>query len=127
MEALIHFADTKKKAKSKKEPEKKVEAYLKRRIVEFYSGVSYKFTSPSRRSVPDQICIIPFELIPTGFIFFVECKSTGEKPTYAQEEEHEKLRDLGCLVYVADSKDSVEQVLYDVGRHLLKLRAAACL
>ncbi|MDE9443445.1 VRR-NUC domain-containing protein [Xenorhabdus bovienii] len=63
-------------------------------------GISYKFVSPGRRSVPDRICVLP-----GGRVVFVECKAPGEKPRPDQLREHEKLRALGCEVVVLDNKN----------------------
>ncbi|AYD44698.1 VRR-NUC domain-containing protein [Yersinia rochesterensis] len=63
-------------------------------------GIAYKFVSPGRRSVPDRLV-----LLPDGKVIFVECKAPGEKPTSAQLREHEKLRALGFIVHVLNSKD----------------------
>ncbi|AXY33950.1 nuclease [Yersinia pseudotuberculosis] len=63
-------------------------------------GIAYKFISPGRRSVPDRLV-----LLPDGKVIFVECKAPGEKPTAAQLREHEKIRALGFIVRVLDSKD----------------------
>lgn len=57
----------------------------------------YKFTSPSRRSVPDRMFITQ-----TGVVFFIEFKRKGQKPTKAQEVEIEKIREIGVGVYVVD-------------------------
>lgn len=55
----------------------------------------YKFTSPSRRSVPDRVFVLP-----GGRVFFMELKRKGQKPTPSQEVEIEKLRKQGATVYV---------------------------
>lgn len=68
-------------------------------------GIAYKFISPGRRSVPDRLV-----LLPDGKVIFVECKAPGEKPTAAQLREHEKIRALGFIVRVLDSK-SLEGIL----------------
>ncbi|WP_145518015.1 PDDEXK family nuclease [Yersinia mollaretii] len=68
-------------------------------------GIAYKFISPGRRSVPDRLV-----LLPGGNVIFVECKAPGEKPTTAQLREHEKIRALGFIVRVLDSKD-LEEIL----------------
>jgi hypothetical protein len=69
-------------------------------------GLSLKFTSPGRRSVPDRIDLyqIPPEHrdIVARYIRFTECKRPGEKPTEAQLREHERLRALGFAVDVVD-------------------------
>jgi len=60
----------------------------------------YKFTSPSRRSVPDRLFITP-----TGTVFFIEFKRLGEKPTASQEVEIEKIQLCDVAVRVADNVD----------------------
>lgn len=59
----------------------------------------YKFTSPSQRSVPDRLFILP-----NGRgVFMVEFKRRGEKPTKAQEVEIGKIRKMGIYVGVVDN------------------------
>ena len=83
--------------------EKQIEAYLVQRI-KAKGGIAYKFTSPQRRSVPDRLVLLPW-----GQMLFVELKATGAKPTPLQSREHERLRALGCLVLVIDSKETVDE------------------
>jgi len=82
--------------------EKTIEALLVKRVKE-RGGIAYKFTSPQRRSVPDRLVILP-----GGVFEFVELKAPGKKPTPMQSREHERLRALGCVVRVIDSKEGVE-------------------
>ncbi|UDN38139.1 VRR-NUC domain-containing protein [Proteus sp. NMG38-2] len=63
-------------------------------------GITYKFTSPGHKSVPDSIV-----LLPNGKIIFVEHKTPGEKPRLDQLREHVRLFALGFHVVVLDSKD----------------------
>lgn len=58
----------------------------------------YKFTSPSKRSVPDRIFVLP-----GGHVFWIEFKRLGKEPTPAQTVEIEKLRKQGVTVYVVDN------------------------
>ncbi len=83
--------------------ERDVEAYLVKRVKEL-GGIAYKFTSPGRRSVPDRLVVWP-----TGEVQFVELKAPGAKPTPLQLREHDKLRALGQVVYVLDSKELVDR------------------
>ena len=58
----------------------------------------YKFTSPNRMAVPDRMFVRP-----DGKIFFIEFKREGQKPTPAQDREHERLRGHGVLVFVVNN------------------------
>jgi Holliday junction resolvase len=82
--------------------EKQVEQHLVKRVSE-RGGYALKFTSPSRRSVPDRVCVLP-----GGKLIFVELKAPGELPTEAQVREHQRLRVLGHIVLVLDSKLDVD-------------------
>lgn len=83
--------------------EKKIEEYL-RKVVTGRGWLCLKFTSPQRRSVPDRIC-----LLPNGVCIFVECKAPGKTPSTMQLREHERLRTLGFIVLVIDSKEIVDE------------------
>jgi len=83
--------------------ERVIEAHLVERVKDA-GGIAYKFTSPQRRSVPDRLV-----LLPEGRIEFVETKATGCKPTPMQVREHERLRALGFIVKVIDSKEQVDK------------------
>jgi hypothetical protein len=76
-----------------KEIERKVCEHAKKK-----NWITYKFTSPSRRSVPDRIFISPM-----GTVFFIEFKQTGKKPTDGQDREIEKLCRQNCNVFVVDT------------------------
>lgn len=69
----------------------------------------YKFTSPSRRSVPDRLFILP----DGKGVFFIEFKRKGGQPTEAQKVEIEKIRKQGISVYVVDSVDKGRCVISD--------------
>lgn len=60
---------------------------------------AYKFSSPGNSSVPDRM------FIRNGFVFFIEFKRPGGKPTANQFEEHKELRNKGMLVWVIDYFD----------------------
>jgi hypothetical protein len=111
------------KKRRSKVMERDVEADGKKRV-EAAGGHSAKFKSPGHRSRPDQIelyGIAPMreamssltgqhwsdtelrELLAAG-IQFTEYKKPGEKPTAAQEREHERLRALGFRVNVIDQR-----------------------
>lgn len=87
--------------------EKDIEA----KVVDYAKSLGmlcYKFTSPSRRSVPDRMFITK-----TGVVFFIEFKRQGQKPSDAQAVEIKKIRETGIYVFVADS---VEQGKSLVGK-----------
>lgn len=85
--------------------EKDIENYLVKKVKEL-GGVAYKFTSPSRRSVPDRLVVCP-----GNRIAFVEVKRPGNTPTQAQQREMQKLADLGCVVTWVDSYDLVDEFI----------------
>ena len=58
----------------------------------------YKFTSPSRRSVPDRMFINK-----RGKVFFIEFKRKGEQLTPGQAREHQRLKEQNVSVYVIDT------------------------
>lgn len=64
-----------------------------------------KYTTPSRRSAPDDI------FAKEGRVFWVEFKATGEVPTELQDLEHIEMRGYGLTVYVCDSKDGIANIL----------------
>ncbi len=76
-----------------KDIESKVCEYAKTKNV-----LVYKFTSPNRMAVPDRMLIRP-----DGYIWFVEFKREGAKPTPAQEREHHRLRQHKVSVFVIDN------------------------
>ena len=88
-------------------------------------GLSLKFTSPGRVSVPDRLDLrgveemreyleslgvylsrATCEVALAQAITFTECKAPGKKPTAAQLKEHERLRALGFTVNIVDNKRS---------------------
>jgi len=66
----------------------------------------YKFNSPARAAVPDRLFITP-----SGFIFFVEFKAEGKKPTTAQLREHVRLQKRNVRVFVIDNVDEGKFVI----------------
>ena len=80
-----------------------LEKDIEKRVCDYAKSLGmlvYKFTSPSRRSVPDRLFVVP-----GGKVFWIEFKRAGQKPTPAQEVEIEKIRKQGGTVYVVDSID----------------------
>jgi hypothetical protein len=108
--------------------ESKIQKYHMDRV-NAKGGLSLKFTSPGRRSVPDcidllghkpacamlgaQLALAGVRLTPHQLnaiagsvigaaIQFTECKQPGKRPTEAQSREHDRLRSLGFIVNIVD-------------------------
>lgn len=84
-----------------KEIEAKVVAYAKN-----LKMLVYKFTSPSRRSVPDRMFITP-----KGVVFFIEFKRLGQTCTPAQHVEGDKIRQAGIQVFIVDNVEGGKVVI----------------
>lgn len=67
-----------------------------------------KFVSPSYDGVPDRI------VIGKGIIFFVETKAPGEKTRKLQRSVIRQMMSHGAVVYVADTKDEVDELLNEM-------------
>ena len=89
----------------KKISEKAIEEYL-RDQVKSRGGKAYKFVSPGNAGVPDRMIVLP-----GCEIFFVELKAPGKKPTQLQKKKIYELEKLGRTVFIADSKESVDEIL----------------
>jgi len=78
-----------------------LEKQIEKRVCEFAHSLgvlTYKFTSPARRAVPDRLFITP-----NGHVCFVEFKRKGEVPTPSQSVEIAKIRAHGVKVFVVDT------------------------
>lgn len=76
--------------------EKQLEKAIREKATEL-GYLTYKFTSPSNRGVPDRIFINPL-----GYIFFIEFKSKDGKLTALQKKVHEDFGKRRVSVYVID-------------------------
>ena len=90
--------------KTGKESEKKTERYLSERM-KALGGRAVKFVSPGWAGVPDRVCLC------RGKAVFVELKSEGEKPRAIQRARHAELKRMGFMVYVCDTKASVDDMI----------------
>ena len=81
-----------------------IERYLVKRVREL-GGMAVKQIWQGRRGAPDRLVILP-----GGRMVFVECKAPGQKAKDHQLREHERLRKLGVMVVVVDSKDAIDEV-----------------
>jgi len=72
--------------------EKTVSSYAKK-----LGWLSYKFASPSNRSVPDHL------YLRGGMIIFIEFKRAGKLATKHQAHTHKEIEAHGVRVYIIDS------------------------
>lgn len=89
-----------------------LEKDIEKRVCDFAKSkgmLVYKFTSPSRRSVPDRLFITP-----SGVVWFIEFKRAGCKPTPSQEVEIGKIRVMGVKVFVVDNVAAGKQVVEEM-------------
>lgn len=88
--------------------EKKVEAYLKKRVEEL-GGLCLKFVSPSRRGVPDRICISA-----SGFTYYVELKFGNNSLSPTQKLFKLELEKRGVDLHVLNSKQQVDTFIQEI-------------
>lgn len=87
--------------------EKMIERYLCDSIKEM-GGVCLKYSNAGMVGYPDRIVMLP-----GGWTVWVELKSKGKKLTYLQSLRYEVLKGIGQRVYVADSRDKVDEIIND--------------
>ena len=80
--------------------EKKVSDYAKEQGL-----LTYKFSSPSQRGVPDRI------FIGKSNVFFIEFKSPGKTPTNLQWSIINKFKDMNITTYVCDGVEQGKQII----------------
>ena len=68
--------------------------------------LAYKFTSPNRASVPDRLFITS-----SGFVFFIEFKRLGKRPTPQQTREIDRLINHGMAAFVIDNIEEGKSVV----------------
>lgn len=98
------------KAQTKRVPkqilEKDIELPVKRYAVGRHNMLAEKFTSPSKRSVPDDLFTNAH-----GFMFFIEFKAPGKGPSEKQALDHKKRRSRGVTVFVVDDIEQGKQII----------------
>lgn len=80
-------------------------------VCEYAKGkgmLCYKFVSPSYRSVPDRMVIVPGD---DPFIFFIEFKSETGKLTPGQNREIRRLTDAGVTVLVVNNVEEGKKLI----------------
>lgn len=84
------------------------ESEIERKLVQHCRKLgilTYKFTSPSCRGVPDRI------LIHKGKVLFLELKQTGNHPTALQDNEIQKIRAAGARADWTNSWDETRKLV----------------
>ena len=84
--------------------ESKIEKTLVK-CVQALGGEVRKVKWIGRNSAPDRIVMLP------NNTFWAELKAPGEKPTAAQEREHERMRRMGQRVEIIDSIERIKEIL----------------
>lgn len=74
-------------------------------------GLCIKMDAFTFAGIPDRMV-----LLNPGFMFFVEVKTQGEKPTSLQLSVHKKLISLGFSVYVLDSNEMLTYLKDVIGK-----------
>ena len=87
--------------------EKKTERYLVAEVKK-RKGYCIKLLTNYFTGLPDRLVLLPM-----GYIIFIETKSQGDKPRPIQLLVHNKLKQIGFNVYVADTKEKVNSLLND--------------
>lgn len=88
--------------------EREIEEHL-RLGVKRLEGAAFKFKSPGNAGVPDRLIVLP-----GNRIYFIELKRPGGEARPLQKMQIGRLRDLGCKVFVIDSKEGVDKFLNDI-------------
>lgn len=89
------------------ESEKLLEKKLADKVKKL-GGLAIKLVCLHFVGLPDRLI-----LMPGGVCFFVEVKTTKQKPRKIQLLVHKKLRGLGFEVYVVDSSEQITHILKD--------------
>lgn len=78
------------------------ESAIEKAVTDLAKGhgwLSFKFTSPAHRGVPDRL------YIRDGITIYIEFKQKGKKPNKLQEATMKKMQQHGAMVWVIDSVD----------------------
>lgn len=97
-------------------PEGKVEDYFVEQC-EANGALVRKLAYVGRRGAPDRMVVWKSTFDPDTWdgrdfrVDFVELKAPGQKADDHQAREHERLRALGCNVFLVDSKEAVDRYI----------------
>ena len=85
--------------------EKAIEKYLRRRVTEM-GGLCLKYSNQAETGYPDRLIVMP-----GGRTAWAEIKSKGCRPTALQSLCHRRLRSLGHICEVLDSRTAVDDLI----------------
>lgn len=89
--------------------EKAIERYLCD-VVKKLGGVCLKYSNANMVGYPDRVA-----LMPGGLCVWFELKSKGRKTSKVQDIRIDQLARIGHVVYVCDSKESINNVMRNFG------------
>ncbi len=95
LENLTHHAEV---------SEKEIEKYLVKRAGE-HGWPCLKYSNPNMVGYPDRLIVLP-----DGQVAWVEVKSRDKKPRKIQRVRHDRLREMGHVVWVIDSRSGVDDL-----------------
>lgn len=78
-------------------------------LVKLNGGLCIKLLSDHINGLPDRLCLFPGRKI-----YFIELKTTGQKPRKLQLYMHSVLKRFGFDVFVLDSIQQVENFVNDI-------------
>lgn len=109
---MVELEGDRKRGKVKKREllEKDIEDPVCRYAKNRYGMKAEKFTSPSRRSVPDRLFSVA-TLRPGGFCFFIEFKAPGKDASEKQAKDHKARREMGFKVFVVDNIERGKKIV----------------
>jgi len=95
--------------------ETKVEAHLRKKATAAGALVR-KMVWPGHRGAPDRLVVWPGSFAfmsddAEAVVHFIELKRPGGTLEDHQVREHEKLRSMGCAVYILDSIEAVDRYI----------------
>lgn len=92
-----------------------LEKVIEKKVKDYAKSKGYyvrKFNSEGMRSVPDAIFITP-----NGWVFFIEFKRLGKKPTTAQLLEHKAIENNEIQVFIVDNIAYGKELIDHAYRH----------
>ncbi|MBD5369624.1 MAG: VRR-NUC domain-containing protein [Bacteroides sp.] len=87
------------------ESEKEIERYLSA-LAHMHGAISLKYTSGTSTGFPDRLL-----LFAQGVAVWVEVKSKGRMPTRLQLFQIGRLRRLGHMAFICDSRETAEEIV----------------